>query len=251
GKVDYFELPGFSDHLAGATVWHRLLNCGFRPSAAAGTDAMANYASMRGPVGLNRVYVEDGVGSHGTSLAERHARLDRWLHALKAGRSMATNSALLGFTLDGHSPGSELEVAATGADLHLQGFMRSIVPMDHLQVMSQGRVLLEIPLQGDRRSADIDTHVHVAAPGWVLLRAWNEHAHPDVFDIYPYATTNPVFLSDPAAAVHCGADADYFIAWIDRLAEAARTHPDFNTPQERQATLDQIGAARQVFERRR
>ena len=35
-----------------------LLNCGLRIPAGAGTDAMANYASLRGPVGLNRVYVE-------------------------------------------------------------------------------------------------------------------------------------------------------------------------------------------------
>ncbi|MBI2994395.1 MAG: CehA/McbA family metallohydrolase, partial [Gammaproteobacteria bacterium] len=54
GKVDYYEVVGFSDHRASAEVWHRLLNCGFRLSAAAGTDAMANFASLRGPVGVNR-----------------------------------------------------------------------------------------------------------------------------------------------------------------------------------------------------
>ncbi len=251
GKVDYYEVPGFSDHKAGATVWHRLLNCGFRPTAAAGTDAMANYASMHGPVGLSRVYVADGAGPRGISLADRHARLDRWLHALKAGASLATNSALLGLTVDGHSPGSELQLPAAGAKVHLQGFMRSIVPMDHLQVVSQGKVVLEIPLQGDRRSADINAGLQLAAPGWVLLRAWNEQASPDIFDIYPYATTNPVFLTSPGATVHCGADADYFIAWTDRLAEDARAHPDFNTTIERQTTLDQIAAARKVFEQRR
>ncbi len=251
GKVDYYEVPGFSDHKAGATVWHRLLNCGFRPSAAAGTDAMANYASMHGPVGLDRVYVADGAGTQGTSSADRHARLNRWMNALKAGHSLATNSALLGLEIDGKPPGSEVSIPAAGATVHLKGFMRSIVPMDHLQVMSQGQVLLEIPLHGDRRSADIDEQIKVAAPGWVLLRAWNDQASPDVFDIYPYATTNPVFFGSPGAAMHCGADADYFIAWIDRLADAARVHPDFNTALERQTTLDQIGAARKVFEQRR
>ena len=60
GKVDYYEVLGFSDHRASAGVWQRLLNCGFRPTAAAGTDAMANYASLRGPVGMNRVYAMVG-----------------------------------------------------------------------------------------------------------------------------------------------------------------------------------------------
>ena len=58
GKVDYIEVLGFSDHKSTAQVWYRLLNCGFHLPTAAGTDAMANFASLRGPVGLNRVYVE-------------------------------------------------------------------------------------------------------------------------------------------------------------------------------------------------
>ena len=62
GKVDYIEVLGFSDHKSTATVWYRLLNCGFHLPTAAGTDAMANYASLRGPVGLNRVYVNVPAG---------------------------------------------------------------------------------------------------------------------------------------------------------------------------------------------
>ena len=49
GKVDYIEILGFADHKSTAEVWYRLLNCGFHLPAAAGTDAMANYSSLRGP----------------------------------------------------------------------------------------------------------------------------------------------------------------------------------------------------------
>ena len=63
GKVDYIEVLGFSDHKSTARVWYRLLNCGFRLPTAAGTDAMANFSSLRGPVGLNRVYVEVPKGA--------------------------------------------------------------------------------------------------------------------------------------------------------------------------------------------
>ncbi len=178
GKVDYYEVLGFSDnHRATAEVWHRLLNCGFRISAAGGTDAMANFASLHGPVGLYRVFVQDGVhDSKDTGPAELHSRLKNWLQALKAGHTMATNSALLGLTVDGKSPGSEVEVPAAGANLHVQGFMRSIVPMDHLQLVQQGKVVRDLALVGDRRSADVDLSLRVTAPGWVLLRAWNEHS---------------------------------------------------------------------------
>jgi Tol biopolymer transport system component len=92
GKVDYYEALGFVDDLmATAAVWYRLLNCGFRIAAGAGTDAMANFASLHGPVGMNRVYVRSGP-----PLEHR-----RWLSALKAGRSFATNGPLLGMTVDG------------------------------------------------------------------------------------------------------------------------------------------------------
>ena len=92
GKVDYYEAVGFNvDPFATQTVWYRLLNCGFRIPTGAGTDAMTNYASLRGPVGLNRVYVKTP------------APLDhrRFLEALVAGRTFATNGPLLGFTLGG------------------------------------------------------------------------------------------------------------------------------------------------------
>ena len=248
GKVDYYEVVGFSDHRASATVWHRLLNCGFHLSAAAGTDAMANYASLRGPVGLNRVYVLDGPRTDSSTL---HARLDRWLTGLKAGHSMATNSALLGLTVNDKPPGSELEVSAGGDTIYVHGFMRSIVPIDHLELLFNGNVIRSIPLKGERRSADLDETLKVSAPGWILLRAWNQQSNPDIFDIYPYATTNPVFLTRRNAPVHCGADADYFLAWIDRLKQGAQTHGGYNSESERAWTLGQIEAAREEFERRR
>jgi TolB protein len=253
GKVDYYEVVGFSDnHRATAEVWHRLLNCGFRVSAAGGTDAMANFASLHGPVGLYRVYVQDGVHDlSNPGAGELHSRLQNWLSALKAGHSMATNSALLGLEVDGKSPGSEVDIPAGGAKVHLKGFMRSIVPIDHLELVQQGKVIRSIPLSGDRLSADIDIALQITAPGWILLRAWNDKADPDVYDIYPYATTNPVFLTRPGADMHCGKDADYFIAWVDRLSAAAKDHPDYNNAAERDLTLAQIEAARKVYEARR
>ncbi len=87
-KVDYIEVLGFSDHKSTAKVWYRLLNCGFHLPTAAGTDAMANFASLRGPVGLNRVYVE---------VPEGKLDIEPWLASLKRGRTFATNGPLLGF----------------------------------------------------------------------------------------------------------------------------------------------------------
>src|SRR6266542_1365435 len=86
GNADYYELVGFSDHRATADIWYRLLNLGFRLPAGAGTDAMANYASLRGPVGVNRVFI---VVMGETTPKKLHS-------GLKQGRTFVTNGPLLG-----------------------------------------------------------------------------------------------------------------------------------------------------------
>jgi hypothetical protein len=45
-------------------------------------------------------------------------------------------------------------------------------------------------------------------------------------------------------------DAEYFLAWIDRLRAAAEASRDWNTADERRAVLDTLAKARAEFERR-
>src|SRR2546426_3945220 len=54
GKVDYLEVMGFSDHLITSDIWYRLLNCGFRIPAAAGTGPFPNLPALRGAPRLVR-----------------------------------------------------------------------------------------------------------------------------------------------------------------------------------------------------
>jgi hypothetical protein len=239
GKVDYFEVVGFSDHLTTSRVWYQLLNCGFRLPAGAGTDAMTNFASLRGPVGTNRVYVQSGLP------------LDRarWYGALKAGKSFATNGPLLRFTLQGVGPGGE--VPAGTKQLSARITLRSLVPVDHLELIGNGKVVATIPLTGDRMRAD--TTVTVAAGGnrWFVLRAFADQAEQPVLDIYPFATTSPVYVGAGGGTTSCGADAEYFLRWLDRLEGGARAHPGWNSTGELREVLDRIRRAREVFAQRR
>ena len=72
GKVDYLEVMGFSDHLITSEIWYRLLNCGFRIPAGAGTDAFPNFASLRGPAGLLRVFARIGARLDHGAVSRRH-----------------------------------------------------------------------------------------------------------------------------------------------------------------------------------
>ena len=120
GKLDYMEIVGFSDHRSTAAVWYRLLNLGFRIPAGAGTDAMANYASLRGPVGMNRVYARAKPGL---------PKMDAMLDALKKGRTFATNGPLLDFSLGGTEVGGELKFEGPQAEVPFKAALRSIVPL--------------------------------------------------------------------------------------------------------------------------
>ncbi len=243
GLVDYYEVVGFADHRASAEVWYGLLNCGMRIAAAGGTDAMANYTSLRGPVGVNRTYAR--VGSSAGSAAQRR---DRWLGALAAGRSVATNGPLLDIEVNGEQPGGELALDRGRHELAVTGFLRSIVPVDHLELVWNGEVVERIELEGERRSVDFDTSVSVDESGWLLIRAWNESAHPLVFDLYPYATTTPVYVSVGGEPARSAEDAEYFIAWIDRVRDAAEAHPDYMSDAEKQTVLQNIDEALLVYE---
>ena len=246
GKVDYYEVVGFADHRASADVWYRLLNLGFRVAAAGGSDTMANYASLRGPVGVNRVYVRTGQASR-----EPAARLDNWLHGLKSGHTMATNGPLLGLRVNDQGPGDVIELDEGAHELEYSGFLRSIVPVDHLELVFNGEVIETLSAGADRKSADIAGSVRIDRSGWLLLRAWNNGSHPMIFDLYPYATTTPVYVTVAGKAPHSRDDADYFIAWIERIRESASEHPDYNTPEEREIILRNLDSAQRIFEQRR
>jgi hypothetical protein len=241
GKVDYYEALGFVDNYdATAKVWYQLLNCGFRLPAGAGTDAMADFASLRGPVGMNRVFVKSGR-------LEQHL----WLAALKAGRSFATNGPLLGFTLNRKELGDDLALSKGEHRLTARVVLKSYVPVDHLEIVNNGEVVSEIPLTGDRTSVSTTVRLPARRSGWYLLRARGNWPTYPILDFYPYATTSPIYVSIGGEPIRSPADAEYFLAWIDRLESTALAHTDWNTEQEKAATLGTIREARAEFERRR
>ena len=239
GKVDYMEIVGFSDHKSTAHVWYRLLSLGYRIPAGAGTDAMANYASLRGPVGMNRVFLETGGD---TSAAAVNA-------ALKAGRTFASNGPLLGLEIEGQHPGGIVSRAAAGT-LAYRIALRSPVAVDHLELVQNGKVVKAFSLTGDCRNLDAVGEIPVGTSGWVVLRAWNDGADPQVLDIYPYATTSPVYVELPGGLPPDAEDAAYFAAWLDRTIASADARTDYRTPEEKRTVLDYLRKARDTYRAR-
>jgi TolB protein len=238
GKLDYMEIVGFSDHGSTAAVWYRLLNLGFRVPAGAGTDAMANFASLRGPVGMNRVFARVPGGL----LDEK-----TWLDALKRGRTFATNGPLLEFSLGEQQIGDELALPQPQGAVRFNAKLRSIVPVDHLEVVCNGRVAATLKLDAGRSSRDASGTIPVAESGWCLLRAFSDAAEYPVLDNYVYATTSPIYVSVGGKKPHSPQDAKYFVAWIDRVADATAAYPDWNSVGEKKYVLGRIAEARGIY----
>jgi TolB protein len=236
GKVDYLEVMGYSDHLITSAIWYRLLNCGFRLPAGAGTDAFPNFASLRGPPGLVRVFIRAG-----TTLDHRG-----FLAGLKAGRSFVTNAPLIEFTLDGHEIGDQIQLPAAGW-LTARVRVRSSVPIDHVELIGGGRVVATVPLSADGLSATGAVRVAVTRSGWYLVRAWSDHATLPVLDLYPFGSTSPIYVRVGGKPVRSPEDAAFFVRWIDRLAQAAGANDAWDSPQEREHVVQLLTRARNVY----
>lgn len=239
GKVDYIEVLGFSDHKSTARVWYRLLNLGFRLPAAAGTDAMENFASLRGPLGLNRVYVKVPAGP---------LKVEPWLENLKHGHTFATNGPLLGFSLADRGPGDELKLPSGETEVKFKAWVRSNVPIDHVEVICNGQPVRELKVSGDRQSANEEGALTLSSTTWCLLRAYSDKAEYPVLDLYPYATTSPIYVAIKGSRPKANDDAAYFIAWIDQLIAGAQKNQDWNNEAEKATVLDQLTRARKVYE---
>src|ERR1043166_371720 len=168
---------------------------------------------------MNRVFVHSSP------------RLDYrgWLAALKAGRSFASNGPLLGFTLNGHEAGDEIALPAGVHRLTARVSLRSMVPVEKLEIVANGVV---------------------TRSGWFTLRAWSSKADPAVLDIYPFATTSPVYVSIAGRPVRSAEDARWFVKWIERLEAGAAAHTGWNSEAEKKIVLDHLAAAKAVFLRR-
>ncbi len=238
GKVDYMEILGFSEHRTTAAVWYRLLNLGFRLPAAAGTDAMANFASLRGPVGMNRVYARVPEGPLNPRV---------WLDSLKAGHTLATNGPLLGLQIGGAEVGDELTYAQPQTRVRFKVTLESIVAVDHLELVCNGRVVRSFVKHAPLDHISVEGSIPMAASGWCVLRASSDGGRYPVLDNYVYATTSPIYVTVAGAAPRSVQDAQFFEAWIERAAATTAAYPDWNNDDEKTHVLDRLRQAKAVF----
>jgi hypothetical protein len=98
-------------------------------------------------------------------------------------------------------------------------------------------------IAANRQRFDADGEI-ASSDGWVVLRAWNDGSNPLVLDIYPYATTGPIYLDLPGGPPQDRQSAAYFVAWLDRTIADAAGRTDYRTEAERDGILKYLREAR-------
>jgi hypothetical protein len=234
GKVDSIDVMG-TNHEATMPLWYRLLNCGFRIPASAGTDCFLNRINSRLP-GSDRAYVRvEGVFSY-----------EGWVKGLKTGRTFVTNGPMFEFNADGHTPG-EIARVVPGASLRVRGRVTAVYPLDRVEVVQDGKVVAEAKAGGDRLSIEIEQLVTFERGGWVALRA-SGPSHRDQPGSSAFGHTSPIYVEVPGRPVDAREDARYFLTWIDRLAAQVRQR-DRVPVRSRQHVESQLAMARTVYEK--
>ncbi|MCI0626110.1 MAG: CehA/McbA family metallohydrolase [Acidobacteria bacterium] len=224
GKIDSLDINGGE---ATVLLWYRLLNCGFRLPASAGTDCFLNRIQSRLP-GSDRAYVKI---DNGFSYAE-------WIRNLRAGRSFVTNGPLLEFTVGGKFLGESIQLAAPGTvSVRASATWRS--PLERVELVYNGGVVATGQFSADRLTATFEQAVKVDQSGWLCFRAYAQDQ--------TLAHTSPIYLTVAGKPAASEKDAQYFLQWIDRLEAKLNQRSRIPSQALRAHVESQLGAAREVY----
>ena len=214
GLVDSLDL--LTGHIEGTEfLYHRLLGCGLRLAATAGTDIMLSRSRGRltsNPVGWCRAYA---------NLGENPLSVPAWQDAVRAGRTFATNGPWLEIDVDGYGPGDTIGYERPGpVRLHAQGVGRDL---ETLAVVGPDGPVATVTVPPDAERAELVAEVFIAQPTWLAAVA-RGGLHPLAVGGRPhvYAHTSPVWLEMGGHGVRRSADAQWCLAWLDNLMSLIR-----------------------------
>jgi dipeptidyl aminopeptidase/acylaminoacyl peptidase len=237
--ISYHELWSTASEV-GLIPWHHALNNGFKVPATGGEDSISSL-HRTALVGSMRGYFLLGPGK---------LTWENYMAALLKGRGFVTNGPLVEFRAGQAMPGDEIRLTKEGGSITFRGILHSIVPLDRLELVNNGKIIERIALAGDRRHAEFEKELRVTESGWYTLQALaNARVHP-VEDTRPMATTNPIYVYVGDQQIRSRESADYFVRWIDKLALMAAEHPGWRSEKEKQHVLAQFKEAQEIYRKR-
>ena len=117
-------------------------------------------------------------------------------------------------------------------------------------MIRNGELLQSSPLKGARHFGLNFSSPGVTTSGWYSVRAIGGPRTFPVENTRPQAQTNPVYVIVDGRPFRDRASAEYFVRWIDRLAEMAAAHPGWRSDKEKAHVLAVFAEARAIYQER-
>lgn len=240
GKFDAVEIqPRFDGRFYSLRFqdWYRYLNCGYRLSAAGGTDKMGAYM----PVGANRTYAY---------LGQEEFSFANWAQAVRSGKTFVSSGPLMIFQADNHMPGEEITMRSGGGTVEVHCQARCHVPIHAVEIILNGRVVASREVSQGVSEITLDEKIKVPGPGWIAARAISDLNPTTSWALHIAAHTSPVYIRVPGQELFSAATIAYMLTlidgsetWLERLA----TRPD---PERFEKVRKVIRDAREVLHQR-
>jgi TolB protein len=233
GKGEFYDVTSlYSDELASAEMYYRLLNCGFRLAATGGTD---NFPDVwrDPPPGTDRTFVHlNGPLS-----------MSSWLAGIKAGRTFGTTGPLVFLTVDDRRPGTEIKVAADTVAVKVS--VQSIAPIERLEIIVNGKIAFTSQPDALTTSLAFYRDVPMPAGGWIAARVVGPPSKY-IADSYAFAQTSPVYVVRDGKPYVSAADAKFLADVVDAIWARASRGP-WRSDAAREKFKHEIDQAKAVY----
>ncbi len=167
-------------------TYYRLLNCGLRLAAGAGTATGVKQA----PVGYNRAYVRVATDTS----------LDEFYEAWKAGRNFVTNGPMLMLrTESGQRPGDTIKLPKDGGAIKVHVEAISDQPLTAVEIVVNGKVVASFDID-DSKLVSGTHELRIAEGSWIAARctARDELLSDDELAAYKDTSDNKPFRVAPS-----------------------------------------------------
>ncbi len=219
--------------------YYKILNTGFRPGLAAGTDYACNNSEPLGNT-LTYVRIPDGKLTY-----------DKWIDGIAQGRTVVSRNAhneFLDLKVNGKAmPGDEVGLAGKGpvrVRIEWTSFEKAV---GRIELVQNGTVVASKTAGVSPGSpAVFETTVDFRQSGWLAARRMDwENGHQ--------THTGAVFVIVHGQPIRASAsDAEFFVKWIDNLIQQTSPGGAWSTflANDREAAQARYREARAIFEER-
>jgi hypothetical protein len=214
GLVDSIDLISPSNDEGAVFLYHRLLSCGLRLAATAGTDTFLSFShsgTFSNPPGWGRVYAH---------LGDQQLSVAAFKEAIRAGRTVVTNGPWLTLEVNGEGPGAVLDLAP-GDRLEARATVGG-PGVDHLSLVGPDGVIAEVDA-----TSEIRFEAAVTEPTWIAAVA-RGRGSANTLDESALAHTTPVYVDFAGERVARAVDARWCLDFLDTLEAFVGEHGHFH-----------------------